>query len=127
MVYYRCMSLSLRVPSNIKSRLNLPSFGTIIRLQQIEKDASKVGWGISVVLSSPLLIGVLWKESGEPELGTTVYSHGFLNGALCLLEMIHLHIEVAVLNYKATSRRHLKVQTNLLGEKDSKFGKLHVW
>lgn len=93
------MLLGLHIPSNIKSRWNLPSFENITHPQLVEEDISKGAWVVSIMLSSPILIGVVWNEIGEPELGAMVYCHDFFYGAFCLLEMIPMHIVLAVFEF----------------------------
>lgn len=118
------MFLGLRIPSNIKSRWNLPPFESIAHLQLVEEDISKGGWRVSIMLSPPILIGVVWNEIGEPELGATVYSHDFFYGAFCLLEMIPLHIVLAVFEFQDHLKKTIKNPNKSLWRERSKVKKI---
>lgn len=81
------------------------------------------GWRIFIILSSPLLIGVVWNGVGEPELGATVYSYDFFDGALCLLEMIHMHIVIVVFEFQDHFKETIKNPNKSPSREDSKSGK----
>lgn len=102
------MFLGIHVPSNIERRWNFPPFGPLVHPQLVQELVPKQGCWMSIVHVSPFLVGVLWLETGDPELGASIYSHDFYHGALSLLEMIPLHISISIFEVDAHIQAVLK-------------------